>query len=202
MPATLSIDDSRASAVRAASAAGFGGMSSPMTPEAVAPEFETVSSAAQNAVATILSLSDRLASTDRQAVNLRFSIGGSDLSVRVGVWGDEVRTTFHTESPELRAALVHEWQSLNAPVGDRSPIRFADPVFSSAAENEQGSASFSSDTASQQQRESASRRETSSAPAEFFAGRVSGRDLTSPAIAAPQRALAPDSSTQRLHTFA
>jgi hypothetical protein len=69
-------------------------------------------------------------------VNLQFSVSGEDLSVRVEMHQGQVRTTFRTDSAELRNALAHEWQALAANAADR-PHRFVDPVFSP------GSSSFS-----------------------------------------------------------
>jgi hypothetical protein len=160
---------------------------------------ETISSAAHQAVESILSLAEQVASGERQSVNLKFSIGGADLQVRVGLWGDEVRTTFSTESSELRTALAEEWQNVIA-TADRG-VRLADPVFSRAGEP--GTAGFSSDTASQQQqRDSAARREMFSAPAAF--GRVPGSTLQSnhSSEIAPPHATRAASPSQRLHTFA
>ena len=192
--ATLSTSEPNAFAADAALAPAFNaGAEKASTGEAA-----SIECTAQNAVETIFSLAERVASADAQSINLRFSIGDNDLRVRVGYWGDEVRATFLTESPELRATLLQEWQSLGSPAADRASVRFADPVFSSAAQGDASNSSF--DSASQQHRESAARRENSSAPVDIFRPRVSDRDFTTPAPGLPVRGL--PTSTQRLHTFA
>lgn len=180
------------SATEAALAPAFEGGSQMMTAET-----SNIESTAQEAVEAIRTLAERVAKADSQSINLRFSIGESDLRVRVGYSGDEVRTTFLTESPELRAALLQEWQALSLPSADRANVRFADPVFPSSGQGEASNPSF--DSASQQHRESAARRDPSSAPIEFFRPRTA-EDFTTPP--APVRGSLPDSSTQRLHTFA
>jgi hypothetical protein len=168
--------------------------------EAARTESVAIASEAHEAVETILSLTERVATAERQTVNLRFSIGESDLRVRVGFWGDEVRTTFHTESPELRAALLHEWQALGAPAAERSHVRFADPVFSSNA-HEQGASGSSNDTMSHQHRESPARRDAVTTPSELLRPRGSERDFAA-APGAALRTPEPSSANQRLRTFA
>jgi hypothetical protein len=65
----------------------------------------------------------------QKSVHLQFSVGDADLSVRVQLHAGEVRTTFRTDSPELRAALAHEWQAItNSNAGDRS-MRIAPASF-------------------------------------------------------------------------
>jgi hypothetical protein len=112
----------------------------PVAPSAAATGLDTSSraplpvttdsaSAANQAVEAAMSAADRLASGEQKAVNLQFSVGNADLSVRVELRDGAVHATFRTDSTELRTALVHEWQSVNS--GD-GPLRLADPVFTSA----------------------------------------------------------------------
>src|SRR5207249_1368878 len=100
--------------------------------------------AAHRAVDAVLMAAERFVTGDRHAVHLQFSVGGTDLSVRVELRGEEVRTTFRTDSPELRNALAHEWESASSGSPDHS-VRLSSPVFSS-----NDSAAFSGDTASRQ----------------------------------------------------
>jgi hypothetical protein len=109
---------------------------------------------AHRAVDAVLTAVERFTAGDRHSVQMQFSVGGTDLSVRVELRGAEVRTTFRTDSPELRNALAHEWQAATADSADRS-VRIAPPVFSS--NNNQGFSAFSGDTASQQQRDARAR---------------------------------------------
>jgi hypothetical protein len=103
-----------------------------------------------------LSAAERFANGDRHAVNLEFSIGGTDLHVRVEMRADEVHTAFRTGSAELRAALTQEWQAVNAQPGERS-MRFVAPVFSASVGGDSSTSGFSGDTAWQQHREPAAR---------------------------------------------
>jgi hypothetical protein len=103
------------------------------TPAAPVPANLQLTNTAQRAVEAVLNVTDRFASRDHHSVNLQFSVGGADLNVRVELRADEVRTTFRTDSPELRAALSHEWQAVATPStgADRS-LRLASPVFTSS----------------------------------------------------------------------
>lgn len=103
--------------------------------------------AAHRAVDAVLTAAERFSAGDRHSVNLQFSVGGADLSVRVELLAGEVRTVFRTDSPELRAALAHEWRAESNGAADRS-LRLADPVFASA--NSSGTGSFAGDNASRQ----------------------------------------------------
>jgi hypothetical protein len=165
----------------------------------VTAEAKTIESTPAGAVETIQALALRIATADGRSLHLRFSIGGSDLWVRVGHLGDAVRTTFVTESPELRAALLQEWQALTSSGADRAGIRFADPVFSVLGQGGEANAAF--DAASQHDREPAARREPFPAPVGFFRPRVSGSSTT-PAGSLPVGGSPPRGSTQHLHTFA
>ncbi|MEO5958598.1 MAG: hypothetical protein ABIR80_05745 [Opitutaceae bacterium] len=155
MPATLSHPDSPLApatvgtwiAHAAADVSGSATVATPATPE-------LVTRSAEHAVEAVLSVAERFANGDRHSVNLEFSIGGSDLHVRVEMRADEVHTAFHTASAELRDALTHEWQSVSAQSGDRS-MRFAAPVFSASDRSDGATSSFSGDTSWQHQREPA-----------------------------------------------
>lgn len=106
-------------------------------------------SSAHRAVEAVLSATDRFTARDQHSVNLQFSVGGADLNVRVELRSGEVHTTFRTDSPELRAALSSEWNSMTSQQnGDRS-ARLATPVFAGSDKTETGT-SFSGDGASQQ----------------------------------------------------
>lgn len=80
------------------------------------------------AVHAALEAGEKLKSGGQRSVDLEFSIGGDDLSVRVELHEGRVRATFRTDSAELRGALAQEWQVLQAAGVDRAK-RFVDPVF-------------------------------------------------------------------------
>lgn len=103
---------------------------------------------AHRAVDVVMTAVERYTTGDRHSVQLQFSVGGADLSVRVELRGDEVRTTFRTDSPELRSALAHEWQAATAGAHGDADVHLAAPVFS--AGNNSNFSSFSGDTSSRQ----------------------------------------------------
>lgn len=82
------------------------------------------------AVEAVLTAVDRAAGQTQSAVKLDFAIGQESLAVRVELQDGEVRATFRTDSPELRAALAQEWQQV-AGSGDRT-VKLAPAVFTSA----------------------------------------------------------------------
>lgn len=85
--------------------------------------------AAHRAVDAVLAAADRFTPASGSVVNLRLEVGDQDLAVRVEIRGGAVHTTFRTDSPELRAALQHEWQAAAAHPQEQS-LRLATPVFS------------------------------------------------------------------------
>lgn len=158
--------------------------------------------AAHRAVEAVLTAADRFSTGDRHAVNLQFSVGGADLTVRVELRADEVRTVFHTDSPELRAALNHEWQAVNAGTSSDRSVRLASPVFSTSDASHLSS--FSGDSAPRQRDAGGGR----AAAEEIFStvgsrSRVApiGSAATSPAAALPP-AFASAGTALHLHTLA
>ncbi|HVU35305.1 MAG TPA: hypothetical protein VHE61_17850, partial [Opitutaceae bacterium] len=110
--------------------------------EQALPQAIGLTSTAHRAVEAVLSAADRFAAQDQHSVNLQFSVGGSDLNVRVELRAGEVHTTFRTDSPDLRNALSNEWQAVNAQSGSDRSVRLAQPVFTSST---QAGTSFSGD---------------------------------------------------------
>lgn len=100
----------------------------PPAPETPRPVHEV----AHAAVAAVTRALERAETAPRTAVNLQFSIGDSDLVVRIEHRADEVRATFRTDSAELRTALAQEWQSA-ATGGADMALRRIEPVFTSTA---------------------------------------------------------------------
>ncbi len=131
---------------------------------------------AHRAVDAVLTAVERFSAGDRHSVQLQFSVGGADLSVRVELRGEAVRTTFRTDSPELRNALAHEWQAASPQSADRS-VRLTPPEFSS--NHTAGFGAFSGDTASHQREARARRSETD----EIFSA-VASRSRSAPAFVA------------------
>jgi hypothetical protein len=65
------------------------------------------------------------------AVNLQFSVGNHDLSLRVELKNGTVQATFATDSAQLRSDLANEWQS-SASGNSQSSLNLAQPHFTSA----------------------------------------------------------------------
>jgi hypothetical protein len=195
MPGVASTHEAFAAAVGGTSGHGE------FTPTIAAPAESART--AEHAVEAVLSLVERFSNTERHAVNLQFSIGGSDLHVRVELRADEVRTAFRTESPELRAALAHEWQAVTSS-GERA-IRFADPVFSSATTNHDSANGDAASDRHSQGRDSAARDGNSSGgTAHSHSGFGRAANASAPSEPAPVSAVAHDAwgTASRLHTFA
>jgi hypothetical protein len=76
-----------------------------------------------------------------KSVDLKFSVGGEKLDLRVELRDGTVHTTFRTESPELRTALASEWRA-SVPVETGGSVRLADPVFNAGSAG--GEAAFGS----------------------------------------------------------
>jgi len=124
---------------------------------------ENINTAGQ-AVEAALTAADKFAA-GKSSVDLRFSVGGEDLVVRVELRANEVHATFRTESADLRAALSNEWQAVNATtqVSHDRPFRLATPVFESSVSADAGASSGQGGAQQQQPRQA----ET---PAGTFAG--------------------------------
>jgi hypothetical protein len=156
--------------------------------------------AAHRAVEAVLTAVERLGAGERQTVNLQFSVGGADLAVRVELRADEVRATFRTDSPELRAALAQEWQAVTADAGDRA-FRLAPAVITANSSDGSALAAFVGDGSSRQ-REGQARRTAN----EVFASIASrSRGFASHAaaeIAAPLARAAMLPTSLHLHTHA
>jgi hypothetical protein len=113
-----------------------------VAPAATAQEASPNARAAQ-AVETVVALVD--AQTGRaqgasSAVKINFNINGDDLAVRIEVSNGAVRTQFHTDSPELRAALATQWQAA-APSVSGKALSFQQPTFSGAPGNSDSASS-------------------------------------------------------------
>jgi hypothetical protein len=150
-------------------------MSAPVTP----PVVETESASfAERAVATVTGLADAQFSVSMQKagrVQLRLKFGGEDLSVRIELRDGVVHTDFQSDSPELRSAIMQEWQHVAASAAGRSHT-FLDPVFST------GGSALASDAGAQGQsfqRSPHQSQEQSAAHADGWFGRAafSGRSV-------------------------
>jgi hypothetical protein len=99
------------------------------TPELVPANF------AERAVATVTGLAEAQFSVSMQKagrVQLRLKFGGEDLNVRIELRDGVVHTTFHSDSKELRAAIMQEWQNVAASAPGRLH-QFLDPIFSAGS---------------------------------------------------------------------
>ncbi len=117
-------------------------MSGPPSAPAAAPATTAeITAAAHKAVDAVLASTERLTGATHSSVNLKFSVGGADLDVRVEVRAGAVHATFRTDSPELRTALAQEWQTTNSQPADHS-LRLAPPVFAAGDRSGTGAGSF------------------------------------------------------------
>jgi hypothetical protein len=125
---------------------GFAGTSASAATEAAEPQSF---SSAHEAVKVVLQAAEQVSSRDQKSVNLQFSVGDADLTVRVERHAGEVRTTFRTDSNELRAALAQEWQAVtgSSNATDRA-ARMASATFSGS--EQPTSNGLNSDASSQQ----------------------------------------------------
>jgi hypothetical protein len=151
--------------------------------------------AAHQAVEAVMKVTERFTTESQRAVNLQFSVGGEDLSVRVAMHEGQVHTTFRTDSTELQSALAHEWRALTAENAERSH-RYADPVYAG------GESSFS-DHGNTANRENKHGQETQQSERfESSLRNLPARAATSPvATLNAAHPMAPI-TTYRLHTFA
>jgi hypothetical protein len=154
---------------------------------------------AHEAVEVVLKTVEQASNQEQKSVNLRFSVGDVDLSVRVELHANQVRTTFRTDSPELRAALSQEWEAVASNTSGERTLKHV-PAFVTASENSSLN-SFSGDTSSRQRDHRAERE------ANERAVRVTSKSR-GPAAATPVAStnagisgLAPVTS-RRLHTVA
>jgi hypothetical protein len=154
--------------------------------------------AAYRAVNAVLEATERFAAGGAQTVNLRFSVDGSDLAVRVELRGGEVHATFRTDSNELRTALAQEWQTMSGSEAGR-PLRAIDPVFAPAKSAGFGAAS--GESAPHQHRDSGGRQSDEPTHSRM-PGQPASPSLSPSVSSAPAPRPAAAATTLRLHTFA
>ena len=167
-------------------------------PKPTAAPADAIAATAHRAVDAVLASTERFTSGSHSSVNLKLSVGGSDLDVRVEIRGGAVHATFRTDSPELRTALAQEWQASGARADDH-PLRLAPPVFTAGDRPGLDAGSAFSGDQSRQSRDPGARPATEFVLPGFSRGR-------SGATAAAVGALAPvpsvPATTLHLHAFA
>jgi hypothetical protein len=161
-------------------------------------------SGAHQAVEAVLHAVETAAGREQTSVKLDFSVGDAELSVRVELHAEEVRTTFLTESTELRTALTQEWHAVNSGASERG-VRLAPPVFTTS---EQSSSDASAgDAASQRHDRNPARRDDGDASATSALARPGSFDAQPSASAGGSHLsslspLAPSGTARRLNFFA
>lgn len=163
---------------------------------------ETPAAIAHTAVAAVAKAVERAEAAPRTAVNLQFSIGDSDLVVRIEHRADEVRATFRTDSSELRVALSSEWQSAVSS-GTEQALRRVEPVFTSASSGEDPRSSADGNAPGSQQRQAG--RESAGEPATPFASflrRSAASVVNAPTELAPAARAGLVPTALHLQTFA
>lgn len=73
-----------------------------------------------------------------RTVDLQFSVAGAELAIRVEWRDGEIRTTFRTDSVDLRAALGREWQAMSSEPHSR-PFQMVPPVIGTLTDSASGS---------------------------------------------------------------
>jgi hypothetical protein len=160
-----------------------------------------VASQAAQMVREIHEIADKVASIERNSVEVKFHFGENErLSVRVEYRDGAVQATFHTNSTALREALAREWQTQAVAASEPRQYRLADPIFVSPAANASASQGFSAggDASRQQQAFAEQGGAAVAKPSWFFNARNNGSaPASAPAVPAgrPETAL-------HLHTFA
>lgn len=152
--------------------------------QAQLPEPVALVNTAERAVEAVLDVAHRVASRHQNSVNLQFSVGGNELDVRVEMRDGEVRTTFKTDSADLRAALATEWQAVAAQPNPDRPVRLADPVFTRA--DAAFGAGVSGDGTSGQRGQQGHGSAESGVPVAIFRLANSGTNASSPAASQPR----------------
>lgn len=157
--------------------------------------------AAHRAVDAVLATTERFTPSTQSVANLKLAVGDSELAVRVEVRGGEIHATFRTDSPELRAALSHEWRSAAMQPAEQ-PLRLAAPVFASS-ERSLGdhSAGYSGEQPAQGREQPARPNPEFVLPGSFRGKSASASHGGETTATAPALRVLP-STTQHLHAFA
>jgi hypothetical protein len=162
----------------------------------VSPAEASANVRATHAVETVVALVDAQASRTQgaaSAVKLNFNFNGDDLAVRIQVSNGSVHTQFRTDSPELRAAISSQWQSVSSTSAGRE-MNFLQPSFSSA--NGSPDAALTSDGGASRGRDSSeSEGQTPSWASANFESEVASEPASEPTPASL-------STARHLHTFA
>jgi hypothetical protein len=149
-------------------------------------------------VREIRDIADGLWAVERSSVEVRFNFSETErLSVKVEYRDGVVKTTFRTDSPELRDTLSREWQSQVASASESRPYRVADPVFNTPPADARGF-SLGGDGSRQQRQADQAASAPNTFAATFGRGPSSASSVSSPAPASMAR---PDTALH-LHAFA
>lgn len=155
-------------------------------------------STAHEAVEVVLHAVEHVAAREQNSVQLKFSVAGEELAVRVELRADEVRTTFRTDSAELRAALTHEWQQVAGTASVDRPVRIAPAVF---APSEQSAFDASAGDTSSRERQAGTRRQEIEPAIAALRGR-SGSPVATPTLSSSAALPVRSGGSHRLHTLA
>lgn len=172
------------------------------TRASVFSETASASRVALRAVNAVAEVKEQIAAGGSSVVNMRFSVAGADLAVRVESRSGEVHVTFRSDSVELRTALAEEWQAVSASEAGR-PLRAIDPVFASAGnpDRESTAGQNSGDAASSYQRDPDSRHpDDPPVPSRTTQRFTAGQPARAPQVANPRANLL--SHQHRLQAFA
>ena len=160
-------------------------MTAPVSRSAVESAAVSVPHAAA-AVEATLDAMERTRDAAHQSVELKLTFGDdTPLAVRVELHEGIVRTTFRTDSPELRQALASEWRqtapSVLATATDRT-VRVADPVFGPSADSPDLAGASTGGHANSRQATPSFSPESSFSPASSTRPRIGSQASSAPAI--------------------
>jgi hypothetical protein len=181
-------------------------VAAPAPPPASAPSAAPattaeITAAAHKAVDAVLASTERLTSATQSSVDLKFSIGGADLDVRIEVRAGAVHATFRTDSPELRTALAQEWQTTNSQPADHA-LRLAPPVFTAGDRSGSDTGAGSFGEQSQHARDQGARPSAEFVLPGGVRNRLASASSASTAGASTRPARSVPATTLHLHAFA
>jgi hypothetical protein len=101
----------------------------PMSIETIRPQAATASSQASTLFKTLAPELDKFKQTGNSQIQLDLPVGDQEsVRIKLSLRGGEIRSTFITESPELREALQKAWPEFSQNSRDRG-YRLGDPAF-------------------------------------------------------------------------
>lgn len=177
---------------------------------------EAPGEAALRAVEAVRDVTEKLQAQPQRVIHFNLNLdGGEKLGVSIDFRNGDLKTTFRTDSSELREAISREWQtSMTATLQGVEGVRMGDPVFANSQDarsesglaNSDGQASRQQNQQNQQaqQQQQQDYRQAASHSSTLFTQRSGRTQDAGAANQAPSHhePTAKDGNSQRLHAFA